>query len=103
MFSTMYYMNYYTPKQHPTYYYRIRTFVRFMFWYGVVLILLFGAIKVSNSYSDTRPKCEVTTSVDFTWENNTGSPIDLANCRHPQGIVLESDGTWGWYEPDMDK
>jgi hypothetical protein len=96
-------MNYYTHKQHPNYYYKIRSVVRVTFWSGLCGGLLFGAVKLLDTYEDKTPKCEVTTNVDFTWANNTTNPIDLSTCRHPQGIVLESDGTWRWYEPDMEK
>jgi hypothetical protein len=96
-------MNYYTHKQHPNYYYKIRSVVRATFWSGLCGGLLFGAIKVSDSYGDKRPECDVTVNVDFTWDNNTTNPIDLATCRAPHQMVLESDGTWGWYEPELGK
>ena len=92
-------MNYYTPKQHPNYYYRIRSVVRGTFWSGLCGGLLFGVIQVSNSYGDQRPPCEVTVNIDFTWDNNTASPIDLTTCRPPQQMVLEDNGTWRWYDP----
>lgn len=91
-------MNYYTHKQHPNYYYRVRTFVRFMFWYGLALVSVFGIIKATE---DSRPACEAHANVDFTWQSDI--PIDLTICRHPNGMVLENDNTWRWYDPLIDE
>lgn len=96
-------MNYYNNRQHPDYYYKIRTFVRFTFWGGIAGGLLLGAGILGDKLADDpRPECDVTVNVDFTWVNNGTTMIDLPNCEHPNGIVLELDGTWRWYEPDMD-
>ena len=51
---------------------------------------------------DPRPECDVTVNVDFTWVNNGTTRIDPTMCENPNGIVLESNGTWRWYEPDID-
>ena len=95
-------MNYYKHK-HPNYYYGIRTVVRFVFWTGLAGGLLYGASALGNKLADDpRPECDVTVNVDFTWVNNGTTMIDLTNCEHPTGIVLESDGTWRWYDPELD-
>jgi len=97
-------MNYYTNKQHPNYYYSIRTFVRVTFWGGVAVGLFVGAGVLGEKLADDpRPKCDVTVNVDFTWVNNGTTWVDLAMCQNPNnGIFLEPDGTWRWYDPELD-
>ena len=96
-------MDNYTYRKHSPIYYPIRTCVRFVFWTGLAgSLIVGGSALVDHFYGDDRPECDVTTNVDFTWTPNTTTPIDLATCQHPTGIVLESDRTWRWYEPDFD-
>jgi hypothetical protein len=97
-------MNYYNNKQHPNYYYSIRTFVRFTFWGSVAIGLFGGAIALGEKMAyDPRPDCDVTTNRDFTWDNNTTTPVNLAECKHPYLIVLQDDGTWRWYDSYLDE
>jgi hypothetical protein len=48
---------------------------------------------------DDRPFCRGDVRIDFTWD---GPPQDLSLCRHPDGIVLQGDRTWRWYDPEID-
>jgi hypothetical protein len=87
---------------HPPIYYTVRTVVRAVFWSGMALAaLLMATWIVDQAYADDRPACPVEVNKDFTWRR-TGDPFVLAECRQPQGIVLERDGTWRWRDPELD-
>lgn len=83
-------------RHHPPIYYKVRTAVRVAFWGSLVLAAYAGLWELTD---DDRPFCRGDVRIDFTWD---GPPQDLSLCRHPDGIVLEGDGTWRWYDPEID-
>lgn len=81
-------------------YYAVRTAVRFVFWSSVAAGALIGAIKFSEIGDP--PRCNVTLSVDFTWNAkdfpNLNESTTLDECLHPDDVILSPDGTWDWVQ-----
>jgi hypothetical protein len=37
---------------------------------------------------------------DFTWAWN-GVAVPLTDCLAPEDVVINVDGSWGWFNPDL--
>lgn len=81
-------------------YYAVRTLVRVAFWSSVVAGLTIAVIEISEIGEP--PRCNVTLSVDFTWNAedfpNMNESTTLDECIHPDYVVLSPDGTWDWVQ-----
>lgn len=78
-------------RTHPPVYYTVRSFVRFAVWMLLVAIFLGGCTALSLSL-DEPPRCDVHLSAASTW--TADHPVNLSRCTHPDGILLNADGTW---------
>jgi hypothetical protein len=83
-----------TTTYHSEMYYKVRSVVRWVFWTSVAFLAITGFGKVVKALENEPSKCAVALNRDFTWEA-TGS-VDLAECRHPNNVVLLPGGTWVW-------
>lgn len=83
-------------RHHPPIYYKVRTVVRVAFWGSIAFAAFAGLMELTD---DDRPPCVADVHIDFTWD---GPAQDLSLCRHPDGMVLEFDRTWRWYDPEID-
>ena len=90
-------------KKHPPVYYHIRSAVRWALVLGIASAGMIGCIKVSEM--GDLPECDVHLNVNFTWNSEDFVSLNpgktLADCRHPDDVVLDMDGTWDWYNPDF--
>jgi len=74
-------------------YYRTRTVVRFVFWWGVAFAFVFGGRALAGlAYGDPTP-CPVTLTPG-KWAPEPGRVVDVTTCQHPDGITLAPGGTW---------
>lgn len=83
---------------HPPIYYKVRSVVRFVFWFAVAVAFVFGFGALVNRNDDDARNCPVELWRDFTWTSINNQTFDLDACEHPTGIVLLPDGTWWWHE-----
>jgi len=81
---------------HTPTYYKVRSTVRFAFWWSLAMgTVLVGKWLVDVGYGDQRPSCPVVLEPDFTW-TRSNTDFSLTDCRPPQNVVLYNNGTWGW-------
>lgn len=79
----------------------VRKVVRWVFWGIIIVMFGVGIGKLSVILNDNgKPMCDVTVNRDFTWNWN-GTAVDLTTCNAPEDIVLDLDGTWEWFNPDL--
>ena len=76
---------------HPPIYYKVRSFVRGVFWGGIALGLFLFLV---HATADNRPSCDITVVSPTHWVAN--SPVDVTKCVAPDYMVLHQDGTWEW-------
>jgi hypothetical protein len=90
-------------KKHPPVYYHIRSAVRWALVLGIASAGMIGCIKVSEM--GDLPRCDVRLNVNFTWNAEDFASLNpgktLNDCLHPLDVVLDMDGTWDWYNPDL--
>lgn len=94
-----------TKTNHTNTYYFTRSIVRFSFWMVVAGLVgtCFGLIL--NATDNSLPECDVHLNFNFTWNVEDFASLNpnmtLNDCRHPDDVVLASDGTWDWFNPDL--
>ena len=81
---------------HPPIYYKVRSVVRFVFWFGLALSFILAFGRIVND--DEKDRCPVDLWQNFTWSSVDNKTFNLDTCQHPTGIVLLPDGTWWWSE-----
>ena len=86
----------------PTYY-RIRTAVRIGFWGSLALVA--GVLVWNGIDEPTGTDCDLVVNDDFTWDkagyealHGDKDPNTCSDLGEP--IVLNSDGSWDWRNPD---
>jgi hypothetical protein len=87
-------------KKHPPVYYHIRSAVRWSLVVAIGSAATIGVIKVSEM--GQLPECDVHINVDFTWNSQDFASLNpgktLSDCRHPDDVILNTDGTWSWIQ-----
>lgn len=88
-----------TYTQHPPIYYTVRSCVRWLFWTVLGFAIFAGLVRLSDAIylRNADPVCNVNVARDFTWTWN-GTAVPLTECRSPEDIVLNQNGTWEWYD-----
>ena len=79
---------------HPPIYYTIRTLVRFMFYTGIALAIMWAFLSLAK---DEKAYCNVKLNENFTWRWN-GSPQGLDTCAHPELTILHDNFTYSWVQ-----
>lgn len=82
-------------------YYTVRTVVRVTVW-GVVTALgaALAVLLISGSKESSKAVCDISLKPDFTWAWN-GAAVPLTDCLAPEDVVINVDGSWGWFNPDL--
>jgi len=97
-----------TKTNHTNTYYFTRSIVRFSFWMVVAGLVgtCFGL--VLKATDNSLPECDVTLDISagrFTWNiedfPSLNPNMTIDDCRHPDDVVLDKDGTWDWFYPDL--
>jgi hypothetical protein len=82
-------------------YYALRTFVRIIVWgLATSVVVVLATSLITSGSKETKPTCDVSLNVNFTWDWNSPA-IPLTNCLAPEGVVINVDGSWGWFNPDL--
>lgn len=82
-------------------YYTIRTLVRVTVWGGVTALGVgLVVLLISSSKESNKATCDISLNPDFTWAWN-GIAAPLTDCSPPEGVVINVDGSWGWFNPDL--
>ncbi len=81
-------------------YYTVRTFVRVTVWGAAILGAALAVLLVSGSKESSKPVCDISMKPDFTWAWN-GAAVPLTDCLAPEDVVINVDGSWGWFNPDL--
>ena len=82
-------------------YYTLRTFVRVTVW-GLLtsLVIVLATLLITGGSEEAKPVCDISLNVNFTWTWN--SPAVLLNdCLAPEDVVINVDGSWKWFNPDL--
>ena len=82
-------------------YYTTRTLVRVTVW-GVVTALgaALAVLLISGSNESSKAMCDISLKPDFTWAWNSAA-VPLTDCLPPEDVVINVDGSWGWFNPDL--
>ena len=88
-------------KKHGKGYYKTRTVVRFIFWGTVGSLAIIGCSTVADKLNGTdKAVCNVSLNEDFSWQWN-GNAVPLTDCLAPEDVILNENGTWDWFNPDL--
>lgn len=82
-------------------YYTTRTLVRLTVW-GVVTALGVGlaVLLISSNTGASKAMCDISLKPDFTWDWNSAA-VPLTDCLPPEDVVVNVDGSWDWFNPDL--
>lgn len=75
---------------------RIRTVVRFIFWYTIAILVTIGLTTVARWVRDgyDLPPCPVVLHDDHTWDSTNGEIVNVYKCKAPNNVYLQEWGTW---------
>jgi hypothetical protein len=82
-------------------YYTLRTFVRIIVWgLATSVVVVLATLLITSDNRETKPICDISLKPNFTWSWNS-TAVPLINCLAPEDVVINVDGSWGWFNPDL--